>query len=221
MKNATLILRPQALALALALCFCAAGALQAQVVGVTTTVDVSVTEMSQLTYGYSAKKDWLGKVVFNELGASLGEVEDLIFSPDQSLSHLILSTGGFLGMGGRAVAIPIAQIKEDRSADTRLIWTGADAERIRAMPQFEYLSELMRRDQYIAQAEREIAQLKTKIGTEPAKAALAKQYALMQQDLQTAETGLSNLKRSGSAQWHGFQEAVSKAITRIKKSLDQ
>jgi hypothetical protein len=226
MKPTLLISSP----IALALCLGLLGAAHAQVVGVTTTIGVSVTEMNQLTYGLSAKKNFLGKPVFNEIGTMLGEVEDLILSPDKSLSYLILGAGGFLGVWRHDVAIPIAQIKEDYAAGTKLIWAGATVEGIRAMPRFDYVSDITRRNQYVSKTELELSQLKTKLvdmqrriglANETNKAALTTQYALLQQDFQTAETGLADLKRASIAQWRSFEGAVSGAITRIKLTLEK
>jgi PRC-barrel domain len=159
MKHTLFILTP--LALSLSLCLGLSVAVRAQVVGVTTTIGVSITEMNQLTYGLSAKKNFLGKAVFNEAGTMLGVVEDLIFSPDKTLSYLIIGAGGFLGVGRHDVAIPVGQINEDYTAGAKLIWSGATVERVRAMPRFDYVTDLTRRDQYIAKTEQELIQLKT------------------------------------------------------------
>jgi hypothetical protein len=228
MKHTLFILTP--LALSLSLCLGLSVAVRAQVVGVTTTIGVSITEMNQLTYGLSAKKNFLGKAVFNEAGTMLGVVEDLIFSPDKTLSYLIIGAGGFLGVGRHDVAIPVGQINEDYTAGAKLIWSGATVERVRAMPRFDYVTDLTRRDQYIAKTEQELIQLKTKLmdmqrriglANETNKAALKTQYALIQQDMQTAETGLADVKRASIAQWRSLEGAVSSAILRIKQSLEK
>lgn len=48
----------------------------------------------------------------------LGDVEDIILNPDQTISHLLVRSGGFLGMGANLVAVPIEflRITEDREA---------------------------------------------------------------------------------------------------------
>jgi sporulation protein YlmC with PRC-barrel domain len=228
MKN--IRLTPSCTALALSLCLGWSSAASAQVVGVTTTIGVSITEMSQLTYGLSAKKNFLGKAVFNEVGTTLGEVEDLILSPDKNVSYLVLGAGGFLGVGRHDVVIPMAQIKEDHTVGHKLIWAGATVEGIRTMPRFDYVSDITRRDQYIAKTEQELSQFKIKLvdmqrrvslANESNKAALTTQYALLQQDFQTAETGLADLKRASVGHWQSFESAISSAIARLKLSLEK
>jgi hypothetical protein len=72
----------------------------AQVAGSTTT-GVSPDEVKTLARGWSAKKQILGKPVYNDQDERVGEVEDLIVTPDKSLSYAIIGVGGFLGMGTR------------------------------------------------------------------------------------------------------------------------
>jgi hypothetical protein len=59
------------------------------------------------------------------------------------------------------------------------------------------------------------------LANETNKAALKTQYALIQQDMQTAETGLADVKRASIAQWRSLEGAVSSAILRIKQSLEK
>jgi hypothetical protein len=56
----------------------------------TTTVDISVTESTKLAMGWSVKKTLMGKVIYNDAGTRVGKVEDLIISPDKTLSYVIV-----------------------------------------------------------------------------------------------------------------------------------
>ena len=80
----------------------------AQVAG-STTIGVSPDEVKTLTRGWSAKKQILGKPVYNDQDERVGEVEDLIIAPDKSLSYAIIGVGGFLGLGTYHVAIPVSK----------------------------------------------------------------------------------------------------------------
>ena len=81
-----------------------------QVAG-STTLGVTVDEQKVLAMGWSAKKQILGKAVYNSSGEKIGEVEDLIITPEKAVSYAIVGTGGFLGMAEHNVAIPVGQLK--------------------------------------------------------------------------------------------------------------
>ena len=78
----------------------------------------------------------LGEDVYNDQGEKIGEIEDLIVTPERNVSYAIVSSGGFLGMGSHDVAIPAKQFKMGDKG--RLTLPGATKEKLRAMPTFEY-----------------------------------------------------------------------------------
>ena len=108
--------------------------IRAQVAGAT-TVGVTVEEMKVVALGWSAKKKILGKAVYNDKNEKIGTVDDLIITPDKSVSYAIIGAGGFLGMGKHDVAIPVSQFKEDKG---RIVLAGATKDALKAMPKFEY-----------------------------------------------------------------------------------
>jgi sporulation protein YlmC with PRC-barrel domain len=112
----------------------APGKVGAQVAG-STTVGVSVEELKMVAVGWSAKKKILGKAVYNDKNEKIGTVDDLIITPDKSVSYAIIGAGGFLGMGKHDVAIPVNQFKEDKG---RIVLAGATKDALKAMPKFEY-----------------------------------------------------------------------------------
>ncbi len=105
-----------------------------QVAG-STTLGVTVEEQKVLAVGWSAKKQILGQAVYNSSNEKIGEVEDLIITPDKAVSYAIVGTGGFLGIDRHDVAIPVGQLK--REGD-KLMLAGATKEGLKALPQFEY-----------------------------------------------------------------------------------
>jgi len=106
----------------------------AQVAGSTTT-GVSPDEVKTLARGWSAKKQILGKPVYNDQDERVGEVEDLIVTPDKSLSYAIIGVGGFLGMGTYDVAIPVDQFQ---SSNGKIVLPGVTKDTLKAMPPFQY-----------------------------------------------------------------------------------
>ena len=106
----------------------------AQVAG-STTLGVSATEITTLAHGWSAKKQILGKPVYNDHNERVGDVEDIIIAPDKSLSYAIIGVGGFLGLGEHNVAIPFNQFK---SGDGKYVLPGATKDKLKALPPFTY-----------------------------------------------------------------------------------
>jgi PRC-barrel domain len=82
-----------------------AGNTHAQVAG-SSTIGVTQEEIKVVTRGWSAKRKILGKAVYNK--EKIGTIDDLIITPDKSVSYAIIGAGGFLGMGRHDVAIPVS-----------------------------------------------------------------------------------------------------------------
>jgi sporulation protein YlmC with PRC-barrel domain len=107
---------------------------QAQVAG-STLVGVAAAELRDVTMGWSAKRQVLGQVVFNDKSERIGSVDDIVISPDKSVSYVIVNAGGFIGVTKHDVAVPVSQLKQ---VDGRLVLPGATKEALKASPPFEY-----------------------------------------------------------------------------------
>ncbi|MFZ1105465.1 MAG: PRC-barrel domain-containing protein [Hyphomicrobiaceae bacterium] len=101
-----------------------------------TQLGVTTLELKDVIKGWSARRQLLGEDVYNDQGEKIGEIEDLIVTPERNVSYAIVSSGGFLGMGSHDVAIPAKQFKMGDKG--RLTLPGATKEKLRAMPTFEY-----------------------------------------------------------------------------------
>jgi sporulation protein YlmC with PRC-barrel domain len=106
-----------------------------QVVG-STQLGIAVAEMRDVTTGWSAKRQVLGKTVYNDSGDGIGKVDDIIVAPDKAVSYAIIGAGGFLGVGRHDVAIPVGQLKQQ--SDGKFVLAGATKDALKAMPPFEY-----------------------------------------------------------------------------------
>ena len=82
----------------------------AQVAG-TTLLGVTVTELQEVTKGWSVKRTILGQPVYNDNNERVGSVDDIIITPDKAVSYAIVGAGGFLGLAKHDVAIPVSQFK--------------------------------------------------------------------------------------------------------------
>ncbi|WP_424194856.1 PRC-barrel domain-containing protein [Ampullimonas aquatilis] len=95
-----------------------------------------VSEVKGVLLGWSAKKKILGSEIYNEADEKVGEVKDIIISPDKSVSYVIVSSGGFVGLGRHDVAIAMSDL---RLTKDKLILPGATKASIQALPNFEYV----------------------------------------------------------------------------------
>lgn len=102
----------------------------------TSKLGVTTLELQEVIKGWSVQRQLLGQDVYNDKNERIGEIEDIIISPEKNISYGIVSTGGFLGMGSHDVAIPASQFKMGDNG--RLQLSGATKESLRAMPPFEY-----------------------------------------------------------------------------------
>jgi len=69
---------------------------QAQVAG-STVLGVAAVELRQVTMGWSAKHQVLGKAVFNDKNERIGTVDDIVIAPDKAVSYAIIGAGGVSG----------------------------------------------------------------------------------------------------------------------------
>lgn len=107
---------------------------QAQTAG----VSVTKTEVRQVATGWSAKKQILGKDVYNDTGDKIGEISDLIVAPNKSVSYAIVGVGGFLGLGERDVAVPVSKFQQQMG---KIVLKGATKDALKAAPEFKYAKE--------------------------------------------------------------------------------
>ena len=196
-----------------------------QVAGPTTTLGVSVTELTQVALGWSVKKSILDKAVYNDVGEKIGNVEDLIISPDKRVSYLIIGAGGFLGIGRHDVAIPATQIQD---TGAKLVMPGATKAALKSMPRFDYADDTTNRDQFVASAERDIGKAKVKVGeleksaavaTRDAKVKLDQQSVALHKDLKVADEKLGEMKRATAKRWKEFEAGVSAATARLRNDI--
>jgi len=106
----------------------------AQVAG-STTLGIATAELREVTLGWSAKRQVLGKPVFNDKSERIGTIDEIVIAPDKAVSYAIIGAGGFLGVGKHDVAIPVNQLQELAG---KFVLPGATKEALEAMPPFEY-----------------------------------------------------------------------------------
>jgi sporulation protein YlmC with PRC-barrel domain len=83
-----------------------------------------------------------GSSVYNDHDEKIGSVDDVVLGKENKADNVILSVGGFLGMGTKLVAVPYAQLKlgdtKGASSDNKVVMPGATKESLKALPEYHY-----------------------------------------------------------------------------------
>jgi sporulation protein YlmC with PRC-barrel domain len=93
-------------------------------------VDVSVVGK-----GYRASK-LIGSSVTNDKNENIGKLDDIIIDTNRVM-FAVIEVGGFLGLGGRLVAVPYESLKV--SAGNKVQLPGATKEELQKLTEFKYL----------------------------------------------------------------------------------
>ncbi|MGD9069304.1 MAG: PRC-barrel domain-containing protein [Methyloceanibacter sp.] len=107
---------------------------EAPVVG-TAILGVQVDVEGVSATGYRATK-LLGSEVYNDQNEKVGKLDDLIVAGDGQVTLAVLSVGGFLGIGGKKVAVPIQLFKAGGRG--KILLPKATKDELKRMPEFKY-----------------------------------------------------------------------------------
>lgn len=110
----------------------ACGSVHAQ--GAPQTVQLTKIDVTQVAKGYRASKV-IGETVVNDANETVGKVDDIILSTDGKSAFIVVSVGGFLGVGSKLVALPYTAIKIEGD---KLTMPGATKDALQALPEFKY-----------------------------------------------------------------------------------
>ena len=102
--------------------------------GAPQTVNLTKVDVVKVSTGYRASKV-IGASVVNEANETVGKVDDVIIGQDGKSPFVILSVGGFLGMGTKLVVLPYEQLK---ATENKLILPGATKDALKDLPEFKY-----------------------------------------------------------------------------------
>jgi hypothetical protein len=88
----------------------------------------------------------IGAHVYNDRNERIGEVDDILFVPPAGVSPVpgvtggavaVIQVGGFLGMGGHMVSLPLADLRWN-AENSHIVMPGATKESLAARPVFNY-----------------------------------------------------------------------------------
>ena len=98
------------------------------------TVTLMKVDPSTLATGYRSSKI-VGSSVVNDANQTVGTVDDILITPTGQAPYVIISVGGFLGMGTRYVALPFTALK---IVDKKVTLPGGTKDALQALPEFKY-----------------------------------------------------------------------------------
>ena len=79
-----------------------------------------------------------GADVRDSTDASIAEVADLVLSPEGQVTDVVLDVGGFLGMGAKAVAIPMDRLTVAQTEGGAVrVWVNMTKEELEALPEYK------------------------------------------------------------------------------------
>ena len=80
----------------------------------------------------------VGSKVYNNANENIGSVEDIVLKPDGSMDEVVLSVGGFLGIGDKYVSVPFSDLKITRDGSSLKITTDGTKESLKALPAYTF-----------------------------------------------------------------------------------
>jgi hypothetical protein len=105
--------------------------------GIPQTVDITKVDVQKVEAGYRASKV-IGNTVVNDANETIGKIDDLLVTRDGKEPYVVLSVGGFLGMGTRMVVIRYDSLK---FADDKITLPGGTKDGLKMLPAFQYATQ--------------------------------------------------------------------------------
>lgn len=102
--------------------------------GAPQTLSLMKVDPATLATGYRTSKV-VGSTVVNEANETVGTIDDLIVTHNETVPFAVLSVGGFLGMGTKYVVVPYNSLQVH---DTQMVLPGATKESLKSLPEFKY-----------------------------------------------------------------------------------
>jgi sporulation protein YlmC with PRC-barrel domain len=118
----------------------AAGSSAATPAPATTPVPAEESRASAPTY-YTADHELrasklVGASVYDDQDKSIGSISDVLLNDsDHKAGMVVISVGGFLGVGSKLVSVPFDQVKVQ---DNKVVMPGATKASLESMPSFTY-----------------------------------------------------------------------------------
>lgn len=102
-------------------------------------VELAVVDVKAVAKGYRVSA-LMKSEVLNSDDEAIGEIDDLIVGNEDNVLFVIIQVGGFLGFGGRRIAMPFRRLVIRQEEDAfDIVLPGATRESLERLPAFEYV----------------------------------------------------------------------------------
>ena len=98
------------------------------------SVEIAKVDVQKVAAGYRASKV-IGNSVLNDANETIGKIDDLLVTRDGKEPYVVLSIGGFLGMGTHMVVVRYDSLKFE---DNKIVLPGGTKDGLKMLPAFEY-----------------------------------------------------------------------------------
>jgi hypothetical protein len=102
--------------------------------GVPQSVEIAKVDVQKVAAGYRASKV-IGNSVLNDANETIGKIDDLLVTRDGKEPYVVLSIGGFLGMGTHMVVVRYDSLTFE---DNKIVLPGGTKDGLKMLPAFEY-----------------------------------------------------------------------------------
>jgi sporulation protein YlmC with PRC-barrel domain len=100
------------------------------------TSPATASSSSYMTNGGQIRASKLiGGSVYNDQHQSIGSIDDLLMDGSHNVTSVILSVGGFLGVGGKLVKVPYTDL---HVANNTIVLPNATKDELKKMPSYEF-----------------------------------------------------------------------------------
>ena len=108
-----------------------------------TTADNRSTANTESTGDFNAQGNLsanavIGTKVKNDAKDTVGSVEDLYVDGSGNIKTVVISVGGFLGVGAKDVAVKWSDLKQSRDGKSVVLTTSMSKDDLKAMPDYKY-----------------------------------------------------------------------------------
>jgi hypothetical protein len=104
--------------------------------GAPQTVTLMKVDPQTVATGYRSSK-LVGSTVVNDANETVGTIDDVIITPSGQAPYVVLSVGGFLGLGTKYVVVSFPSLKV---IDKKMVLPGGSKDALKALPEFKYAS---------------------------------------------------------------------------------
>jgi sporulation protein YlmC with PRC-barrel domain len=104
----------------------------------TTAKAASVQIMNSVPAQSVTVTDWYKQSVYDPSNSKVGEIMDVLLSPDGKVNALIVGVGGFLGIGEKDVAVPFSAIKHETRDGKVYLTLDTTKDALKAAPGLKY-----------------------------------------------------------------------------------